>query len=997
MKLTPTPLEYRLSERPVHQRGGRFSSFFTSPSVTFGQAEGDNPPPNSSGNRLKKAWQTVWPLSITNQVKGLLKKLPREGAEGASTGGGVQELFVAAALEQENPIAWAHAAAMVAQDLPVETDRMLDSLLPLLRRSIPQEMVELPSLLKSLKASELIPNEGSGLSHFSKLTEQSGQGVKPLQWFTEQMPAFFTSIDSPKTRRYLFYTVSKLYQEHAKKVPGNPPALEAFFSQQLQPVIALWRQVVGSAGANLKATQEQSLLQYWNQMMEKNPDPAVLASRLSQVVGHLEKVQDKPHLLHRQFQFATWVNRFENLPAVLNAHLALVESGQLGLLDDKFLIELEGKSPLPPEKFQKNLTELLTLFDGADLPVQNVWSVVSFLSDTLRPEEEASLIPIARFFMKGELELTEGNLGKLRRAMQRVEAPEAFFDFATEQIQKYQEFPALKPMILSLLIHPHDQQKRVEAIGNIIAKLQDESQEYHGALPEKKVLAEMIAFTGHVQVSLNDFETFWEKALEDLRTHKNGKTLEMASLYQKGFDDPRLFVRTFPMVLNIPPHQRLDTVRFAQKCIREVYRHVKEEGKTPHVVDVEKFIKNVQFLLHLQSPTELLNAYMMNRDSVMYKTLHRLYKDVDYTLSIPIGKQILPELMAMMDPYFASLGHLSQKDRKPYIEQASMALTRLYHYLYSGHRIDTIEPVVLNSWSRVGTVGLSFSKWQYDAMSQWKGQGPMEKPTLFEQSGLFTRIPPRDDDPKYFGGFVHRDPEKGLSIEMRRAYIVISQKDVGSLVIRNSSPVFGRDLLKEPGYFNAHQTFQETNAFFKPETLLENVYHQGSPKGKVRAQADDYNYKKDDFASVLSKHLNQTHNVQKQNQGKVLQLLDAFDEVMEKYITWKSDMKEGKPSEGMKQLMKTALATAQNNGSNSPYGKKKNIRLAWVPPQGMPYIVSAFDVSQQPLQEELAFYLNTQAKSAFSPQAPDFESKIPNLLAFLRQGLAQGYELVLKE
>ncbi len=997
MKFPPAPFETPISVRRPPSQGRVLTQPVPAgrPSITFGQ--GEKPPSKPSGGSLSNAWQSMWPFSTTNRLKTLLAPFPAQESEVAQREGVSREALVEAAMSQENPFAWGQSVLMAIQGLPLEEPEVLKHLLPLLKRSSPLEMIGLAAMLQSLKQAGLFPSEAKALESMSKLTEKSGEGVSPVRWFAESMPALMVPMEDPKTRRHVFYNTSRLYESHVALKPDTPLPLALFFENQLKPVARLWKQVVGPAPESLKETRGQSVLQFWLQMFSRVESPAELPVRLDVVNERLEAVHDKPYLATRHFQFASWIKRFENLPAVLDAHTTLYQAGRVSTEDDKFLITLENKTQLSPPDFKKLLTDIVDLFADPDPAPPTAWATLSSLREFLKPGEETLLVPMTRLFLENRLEVSEKNVTNLKNNIQRFDSPEAFFAFVQEQTSQFETLPELRPVILDLLFHPVDQRKRIQAIGHVVAALAKDVQEGQYHSPEPKVVAAMIKFTSHIQVSLEAFQEFWDKTMADMRTHQSPKTLEVASQYQKGFDDPRLFIRTFPMVLNIPPEKRVETVRFAEKCVREVYRHIKEEPPNTQHGDVDKFTKNLQFLLHLQAPTELLNAYMLNRDAVLFKTVHRLYKAVDFTIPVPVGKQILPELMAMMEPYFASLEHMKPKERKEYVEQVSMAITRLYHYLYSGKRIDTIEPVVLESWSKVGTVGLSFSKWQYDTMVQWKGQGPMQKPSLFEQSGIFTRIPSREDDAKYFGGFVHRDPEKGLSIEMRRAYIVISKKDVGTLVIRNSSPVFGRDLLNEPGYFNAHKTFHEDNAYFDPSILLENVYHKGSDDWKKGAQADDYNYKKDDFASVLSKYLNQTSLVQRQNQGKVIALMNDFESVMEQYIAWKCNFKDGTPPEGMKRLMEAALGTAKDNGAGSPYGKKKNLRLAWVPPHGLPYTVAAFDLSQKPLQEELAFYLNSLNKKAYGPQLEDFETKIPNLLAFFRQGLAQGYELILKE
>lgn len=408
-----------------------------------------------------------------------------------------------------------------------------------------------------------------------------------------------------------------------------------------------------------------------------------------------------------------------------------------------------------------------------------------------------------------------------------------------------------------------------------------------------------------------------------------------------------------------------------------------DQSRKPQIIE-----NNIKAITAFAHPTRLLNHVMMNQDDIHLPTLNQLYQFIEYGTaqdSKRMGIERLPELMALLDLYGQKVNAQFPKNSKQRALAMGIAtggITRLFDYIYSP-AIMTVHGVTVKNWARIGVLGLSFTKWQYDSMRLWKQGGPAEKPSLLAQSGHFTPVPPRDNDNTYYGGFQYHDPQSELTIELRRAYISISKPGLGSLIIRNSSPDFGRPLMESPAYYRPTKTYPVM--VFPPE-----------PAFNPDTDLPDKNANAWHYQNVFHKDLNRSDS-QMDNHLKIQALLDAFDETMEPYVSWKCGFKDGKPPQGFKAMVKTALLSSLHDGQMSPFGKKKNIRLAWVNRFGLPFPVSTFDLSRPEHQREVAFYLDVLEKRATVKNLEEYEERIPNLLAFIKNGLANNLELVLTE
>lgn len=145
-------------------------------------------------------------------------------------------------------------------------------------------------------------------------------------------------------------------------------------------------------------------------------------------------------------------------------------------------------------------------------------------------------------------------------------------------------------------------------------------------------------------------------------------------------------------------------------------------------------------------------------------------------------------------------------------ESITGALTSITYFMGKG--INTLPYSIVKSWGQIGFLAHSFQFWRYD--TQGKGE------SLFARYG-FKPLEGRTTDKIYGQGFVidkSMKPDVPLApktlIEFRRGYILVSHPDYGSLLIRNSSPVFGRNLLKHPAYYSPNTLSQEELQDFDP-------------------------------------------------------------------------------------------------------------------------------------------------------------------------------------
>lgn len=241
-------------------------------------------------------------------------------------------------------------------------------------------------------------------------------------------------------------------------------------------------------------------------------------------------------------------------------------------------------------------------------------------------------------------------------------------------------------------------------------------------------------------------------------------------------------------------------------------------------------------------------------------------------------------------------------------------LTEQYNYVGAG--ITNIRGNRLNLWAHVGVLNFSFRSWRFDAMKvlvNEKGQPE----SLFERFGLRAVVSRRTDSPDPesrhpgFGpayrlrpgtvpdftqpirvgrGRVDLTFDSRSWIEFRRAYLLVSHPDFGTLLIRNSSPEYGRNSLRAPALYSR----KGIGNGFTSDNL-----HDLSPA-----------YITKEFTPLLHPSINgAVHRGAKPDAlPHCVELLKQLRAVQERYRAWKFDTQEftawrGNPSDDSKELI----------------------------------------------------------------------------------------------
>jgi hypothetical protein len=174
------------------------------------------------------------------------------------------------------------------------------------------------------------------------------------------------------------------------------------------------------------------------------------------------------------------------------------------------------------------------------------------------------------------------------------------------------------------------------------------------------------------------------------------------------------------------------------------------------------------------------------------------------------------------DPHEAELllllNHPDLWDRDPNkigsLTKAITSITRFISYPAVQLRDRTVK-----AWASIGSLTHSFRFWKWDAMGGEK--------SLLSQFG-FKALPVGRPGDVFGKGFLYKDEASGCTLEFRRGYLLATHPDHGTLVIRNSSPVFGRYLMKHPAYLLPEALNEEGILGFNPTDLPQemNVIHR---------------------------------------------------------------------------------------------------------------------------------------------------------------------------
>jgi ankyrin repeat protein len=137
-------------------------------------------------------------------------------------------------------------------------------------------------------------------------------------------------------------------------------------------------------------------------------------------------------------------------------------------------------------------------------------------------------------------------------------------------------------------------------------------------------------------------------------------------------------------------------------------------------------------------------------------------------------------------------------------------LTRISDFSDMGAKL---SDQTVKTWGDIGFLTHGFRAWRYDAI------GGSE--SLLAQFGFEPAPESRPLNEVFGKGFLYQEPSSGSLIEFRRGYLLVTHPEKGTLVIRNSSPAFGRNLLKHPAYYIKKGLNRDELLTFDPRSLRD--------------------------------------------------------------------------------------------------------------------------------------------------------------------------------
>ncbi|MBY0404944.1 MAG: hypothetical protein K2X66_13675, partial [Cyanobacteria bacterium] len=239
-------------------------------------------------------------------------------------------------------------------------------------------------------------------------------------------------------------------------------------------------------------------------------------------------------------------------------------------------------------------------------------------------------------------------------------------------------------------------------------------------------------------------------------------------------------------------------------------------------LELDKTEKEMELLgrdLTLQNPSNggnlafvsLLPQFLLNRSLGFLSYLfNRIENSFDAIVSHRNYYPNEAELLAL-------LKHPELMGRDPEkMRPLTQCLTSISHFIDYGAKL---TDQTLKAWADIGFLTHGFRLWRYDTLGDTN--------SLLAQFGFQPAPTPRPFNEVFGKGFIYSDKETGLTLEFRRGYLLATHPEHGTLVIRNSSPVFGRDLLKHPAYYLKKSLTPHEILTFDPRTLndLDSILH----------------------------------------------------------------------------------------------------------------------------------------------------------------------------
>ncbi|MBY0403708.1 MAG: hypothetical protein K2X66_07395, partial [Cyanobacteria bacterium] len=255
--------------------------------------------------------------------------------------------------------------------------------------------------------------------------------------------------------------------------------------------------------------------------------------------------------------------------------------------------------------------------------------------------------------------------------------------------------------------------------------------------------------------------------------------------------------------------------------------------------DEKAFVDMMPFLIQKENAQEALTL------------MEPLMREIDRNFMHRKNHPNLPEMMLLLNNPEAQKGSRQ-------VNAITAAISSLEAFVHKGAKVNH---QTIQNWAKIGFLAHAFRFWRFDT------QGGEE--SLFGRYG-FKPMPNRPTDSIFQKGYLFKkeflatvdDMEANASsidektiIELRRGYLLVSHPEHGTLVVRNSSYVFGRDTMSQVAYYSKKAMTENDLLTLNPEkdnrftsVLNDNYYMPSSqtPKswdfllGQVSKLKQDY-------------------------------------------------------------------------------------------------------------------------------------------------------------
>lgn len=297
--------------------------------------------------------------------------------------------------------------------------------------------------------------------------------------------------------------------------------------------------------------------------------------------------------------------------------------------------------------------------------------------------------------------------------------------------------------------------------------------------------------------------------------------------------------------LQVDYNRLVKTIFFLFDKVESIRLHNKKQYSTKDIVNEGlRLFGRRQNLHHLYL---YLKSYLEMTDKIKPATgraFTRLVAAITTSYSVSDISQLLTHFDAHQDHYYYSsykqknaisyhrneaelLLLLAHRDVQTNFGSVStgkltMAITAPYRYYDHGlAKVNMAEGgwMTIKNWQRIGQLTHSFLNWKYDTIRPKDlKSGEVLAPSLAEDFGFRVVNRSSKDLASYGNTFMIRPADLELPdilgtdqeaisqdavFFQSQSYLLVSIPNVGTLVIRNSSLVFGRDSMRHPAYFSS--------------------------------------------------------------------------------------------------------------------------------------------------------------------------------------------------